>query len=151
MPPATPPPCSNRDNTVVTSGGPPPAAASAGKACGCCSCAAKNSSRISDIFAGSFLISFNCAAAPKSPWQNAYVERLIGTLRRDLLDHVIVLDEHHLKRMVDEYLTYYHDSRTHLGLGKECPTSRPVQSGPGEIIGSPRVGGLHHRYDRSAA
>ena len=91
--------------------------------------------------------------AARSPWQNAYVERWIGTLRRDMLDHVIVLNELHLLRLLREYVTYYHDDRTHLGLAKDTPIHRDVERPDkgANIIGLPRVGGLHHRYTRKAA
>lgn len=85
----------------------------------------------------------------RSPWQNGACERVIGTLRRDLLDHVIVLNESHLRRLLKNYLRYYHDDRTHLGLAKDCPRRRPVDSRPDEcsqVGGFPRCGGLHHRY-----
>ena len=91
--------------------------------------------------------------APRSPWQNPYVERMIGTLRRDCLDHVIVLDERHLRRVLREYLdAYYHPVRTHLSLGKDSPFSRPVQPPRmGDVVSFPVLGGLHHRYERHAA
>jgi transposase InsO family protein len=87
--------------------------------------------------------------APRSPWQNPYVERVISSIRRDILDHVIVLNEPHLRRLLTEYLTYYHRFRTHLALAMDCPVPRPV--GPpecGEVIAVPEVGGLHHHYER---
>jgi putative transposase len=90
--------------------------------------------------------------APRSPWQNPYVERLIGTLRRDCLDHVIILNEKHLRRLLQGYLAYYHNFRTHLSLEKDCPESRPVElPDQGQIVEFPMVGGLHHRYSRLAA
>ncbi len=90
--------------------------------------------------------------APRSPWQNPYVERLIGSVRRECLDHVIVLNEQHLRRILVSYLDYYHRSRTHLSLGKDTPDGRSVQPGStGEIVAFPQVGGLHHRYERLAA
>jgi transposase InsO family protein len=90
--------------------------------------------------------------APRSPWQSPYVERLIGSVRRECLDHVIVLNQAHLYRLLKAYFAYYHRSRTHLGLGKDAPALRPVQ-GPeeGKIVAFPQVGGLHHRYERLAA
>jgi transposase InsO family protein len=88
--------------------------------------------------------------APRSPWQNPYVERLIGSVRRECLDHVIVLNERHLRRILVSYLDYYHRSRTHLSLGKDTPEGRPVR-GTGKIVAFPKVGGLHHRYERLAA
>jgi len=90
--------------------------------------------------------------APRSPWQNPYVERLIGTLRRECLDHVMVLNEAHLRRLLRDYLTYYHRCRTHLSLEKDSPESRPVERpDQGGIVEMPMVGGLHHRYTRRAA
>ncbi len=90
--------------------------------------------------------------APRSPWQNPYVERVIGSIRRDCLNHVIVLNERHLRRILVSYLDYYHRSRTHLSLGKDTPEGRSVQpGGTGEIVAFPQVGGLHHRYERLAA
>jgi transposase InsO family protein len=90
--------------------------------------------------------------APRSPWQNPYVERLIGSVRRECLNHVIVLNERHLRRILVSYLDYYHRSRTHLSLGKDTPEGRSVQSsGTGKVVAFPQVGGLHHRYERLAA
>jgi len=85
----------------------------------------------------------------RSPWQNGTAERWVGSCRRDLLDHVIVLNERHLKRLMREYIGYYHEDRTHLGLAKDTPAGRPVAraSGNGSRIQSfRRLGGLHHRY-----
>jgi transposase InsO family protein len=91
-------------------------------------------------------------SSPASPWQRAYVERLIGSIRRDCLDHVIVLGEGHLRKILKSYLEYYHRSRTHLALSKDAPEPRTVQPpGMGEIVELPQVGGLHHRYVRRAA
>ena len=91
-------------------------------------------------------------SAPRSPWQNPYVERLIGTLRRECLDHVIVLNETHLRLLLRDYLTYYHRCRTHLSLEKDAPEPRPVdRPDQGSIVAIPMVGGLHHRYTRLAA
>ena len=91
-------------------------------------------------------------SAPASPWQRAYVERLIGSIRRDCLDHVIVLGEGHLRRILRSYLEYYHHSRTHLALSKDAPESRSVQPPElGDIMELPQGGGLHHRYERRAA
>jgi putative transposase len=88
----------------------------------------------------------------RSPWQNPYVERVIGSIRRECLDHVIVLSERHLRSVLSDYFAYYHGSRTHLGLGKDCPTPRPVEPPDlGFIHSEPMVGGLHHRYFREAA
>jgi hypothetical protein len=89
-------------------------------------------------------------AAPRSPWQNPYVERLIGSIRRDCLNHFVILNARHLKRILASYFVYYHGSRTHLGLDKQCPIPRQVSS-IGRIITIPQLGGLHHRYDRVAA
>ena len=90
--------------------------------------------------------------APQSPWQNPYVERLIGSIRRECLDHVIILGERHLRRILQSYVDYYHDSRTHLSLAKYFPEPREVQPPEmGEVIELPQVGGLHHRYERRAA
>jgi transposase InsO family protein len=91
-------------------------------------------------------------SAPRSPWQRAYVERVIGTLRRECLDHVIVINEESLRRILRLYLDYYHHSRTHLSLDKDTPESRPVQRPEaGRIVAIPEVGGLHHRYERRVA
>ena len=90
--------------------------------------------------------------APRSPWQNPYVERLIGSVRRECLDHSIILNERHLRRILGSYLDYYHGSRTHLSIGKDTPDGRPVQpAGSGTVVSLPKVGGLHHRYERLAA
>jgi putative transposase len=90
--------------------------------------------------------------APRSPWQNPYVERLIGTLRRECLDHVVVLNGTHLRRLLRDYLTYYHRDRTHLSLEKDAPEPRAVaRVDQGRIVETPLVGGLHHRYTRQAA
>ena len=90
--------------------------------------------------------------AARSPWQNPYAERLIGSVRRDCLDHVIVLDEVHLRRVLATYFEYYNRSRCHLSLNGDPPASRTVQ-GPeqGRVVAVPEVGGLHHRYERRAA
>ncbi len=89
---------------------------------------------------------------PRSPWQNAYAERFIGSLRRECLDHVIVFNERHLGRILSDYRRYYNRSRTHLGLQKDAPERRAVHDRDlGEVIAFPEVGGLHHRYERRAA
>ena len=89
--------------------------------------------------------------APRSPWQNPYCERLIGSIRRECLDHVIVLNEAHLKRILSSYFRYYHDSRPHLSLDHNSPTPREVEAPAlGEVISIPKVGGLHYRYSRAA-
>jgi putative transposase len=91
--------------------------------------------------------------APRSPWQNPYVERLIGSIRRECLDHVIILSERHLRRVLSSYFQYHHEARTHLSLSKDCPRPRAVQlpCRGNNIIAFPEVGGLHHRYERRAA
>ena len=90
--------------------------------------------------------------ARKSPWQNGYVERVIGSVRRECLDHVIVFNRKHLRRLLKEYLEYYHEARTHLGLRKDSPVPREVEPpGAGDVVAEPMVGGLHHRYYRKAA
>jgi putative transposase len=88
--------------------------------------------------------------APRSPWQNPYVERVIGSIRRECLDHVIIVNERHLRRVLRTYVAYYERSRTHLALGKDAPMERAVQPN-GCIVVRPEVGGLHHRYERQAA
>src|SRR5215471_8657539 len=91
-------------------------------------------------------------SAPRSPWQRAYVERVIGTIRRECLDHVIVFNEVSLHRTLDSYLDYYHRSRTHLSLAKDSPEPRRVQPPEmGSVVAISQVGGLHHRYERRAA
>src|SRR5262249_29920694 len=91
-------------------------------------------------------------SARASPWQNPYVERLIGSIRRECLDHMIALNAPHLRRILTIYGRYYHRSRTHLGLEKDAPDPRPVSlPSTGPIIATPEVGGLHHRYERQAA
>lgn len=87
---------------------------------------------------------------PRSPWQNPYVERLIGSIRRDLLDHLIVIDAPHLERLPRFYLDYYHRSSNHLALGKDPPEHRAVER-LGKIVALPQLGGLHHRYTLLAA
>jgi hypothetical protein len=90
--------------------------------------------------------------APQSPWQNPYVERLIGSIRRELLDQVIVLNERHLTRLLQSYLDYYHDYRTHRALDMDTPVPCPVQLPEfGRVRAVPEVGGLHHHYERIAA
>jgi transposase InsO family protein len=90
--------------------------------------------------------------APRSPWQNAYAERVIGSIRRECLDHVLVMNETGLSRILSEYLAYYHQSRTHLSLAKDSPHPRPIALATlGQVVAIPLVGGLHHRYDRRAA
>jgi len=89
--------------------------------------------------------------APRSPWQNCYVERVIGSIRRECLNHLIVINDNHLRRILKDYFRYYHESRTHLSLDKDTPAFRAVQSNQSErIVQIPQVGGLHHRYERRA-
>jgi putative transposase len=91
-------------------------------------------------------------SAPRSPWQRAYIERLIGTIRRECLDHVIVFNERCLHQHLQRFIAYYHESRTHLALAKDTPVPRPVQATDvGRVVAIPQVGGLHHRYERRAA
>lgn len=90
--------------------------------------------------------------APASPWQNAYCERVIGTLRRDCLDHVVAVNEQQLKRVLDSYVVYYNRTRTHLSLAKDAPISRePYLTRGGTVVAFPEAGGFHHRYERIAA
>jgi putative transposase len=90
--------------------------------------------------------------AARSPWQNPFAERLIGSIRRECLNHIIVLGERHLKWILKRYFRYYLDARTHLSLEKDSPNSRIVQSPVlRHIVQIPEVGGLHHRYERRAA
>jgi hypothetical protein len=106
------------------------------------------------IFSGldAFLATFGIegkATAFRSPWQNGVVERMNQTLRRELLDHVIPLGEGHLRRLIREFLHYYHQDRTHLGLEKDSPQGRPIEQKPvcaTRLIALPRCGGLHNRY-----
>jgi putative transposase len=88
--------------------------------------------------------------AARSPWQNAFVERVIGSIRRECLDHAVVLNHRHLTRLLRKYFDYYHRCRTHLSLDKDAPEPRAVVN-QGTIIAIPQVGGLHHRYERVAA
>ena len=90
--------------------------------------------------------------APQSPWQNPFAERLIGSIRRECLDHVLVLSERHLRRILTRYFAYYHRARTHLSLQKDAPDVRPIERPEmGKVVQIPEVGGLHHRYVRRAA
>src|SRR4029077_3334614 len=86
--------------------------------------------------------------SPRSPWQNACVERLIGTLRRDCLDHILIVGERHLRRVLTSYSLYYNETRTNLGLSKDAPLGRALQRS-GTILTTPVLCGLHHRYARS--
>ena len=91
-------------------------------------------------------------STPRSPWQRAYVERVIGSIRRECLDHLIAFNETSVRRILGSYVEYYHRSRTHLALGKDSPEPRSVQSPEmGPVVALPKVGGLHHRYERRAA
>ncbi len=91
-------------------------------------------------------------SAPRGPWQRAYVERVIGSIRRECLNHMIVFNEASLYHHVKMFVSYYHQTRTHLGLDKDTPEARPAQSPDlGPVIAVPQVGGLHHRYERRAA
>lgn len=85
----------------------------------------------------------------RSPWQNGVAERWVESCRRDLLDHVIPFNERHLKRLLSEYVRYYHLDRTHLGLQKDTPHARPTAKSVPQckVVSLPRLGGLHHRYD----
>ena len=89
-------------------------------------------------------------SAPRSPWQNLYVERLIGSIPRECLDHVVVADESSSRRLLKSYMDYYHASRTHLSLEKDSPIPRSMMPGDKRIVSIPQVGGLHHRYERAA-
>ena len=85
----------------------------------------------------------------RSPWQNGVVERFISTVRHELLDHVIVLGESHLRGLLEEFIGYYHEDRTHLGIGKDTPHGRPADTRSAQsatVVSLPRVGGLHRRY-----
>src|SRR6266481_507484 len=91
-------------------------------------------------------------SAPRSPWQRAYIERVIGSVRRECLDHMIVFHETSLRRTLTSYFDYYHRSRTHLSLGKDAPEPRAIHPPEmGSVVALPLVGGLHHRYERRAA
>jgi putative transposase len=90
--------------------------------------------------------------APRSPWQNPYAERLIGSIRRECLDHVVVFSEAHFRRLLTRYCDYYHHWRTHLSLAMDCPDTRPVHPpAQGAVVAFPEVGGPHHHYERLAA
>ena len=89
--------------------------------------------------------------APRSPWQKPFVERVIGSIRRECLDHMIIWNERHLLRILRSYLSYYHESRTHLSLQRNAPNPREIEPrSRGEVVAIPQVGGLHHRYTRAA-
>ncbi|WP_428130517.1 integrase core domain-containing protein [Candidatus Binatus soli] len=90
--------------------------------------------------------------APRFPWQNAYVERVIGSIRRECLDHIVIFNERHLRRVLSSYVDYYQRTLTHLSLEKDCPDPRPIMPRRiGKVIAISQVGGLHHRYERLAA
>jgi hypothetical protein len=91
--------------------------------------------------------------AIRSPWQNGIAERFVGSCRRDQLDHVIVANKRHLKRLMSEYVRYYNEYRTHLGLAKETPARRAAvatANSNSRVVSMLRLGGLHHRYDHAA-
>lgn len=89
--------------------------------------------------------------SPRSPWQTPYVERLIGSIRRECLDHMIIISDNHLRRILSSYFDYYHNSRTHQSLDRNAPFPRNVESrNNGRVIAIPKVGGLHHHYMRAA-
>ena len=90
----------------------------------------------------------------RSPWQNGVAECWVGSCRRDLLEHVIVFNEAHLRRLVRDYIRYYHEDRTHDGLGKDTPDRRPLEprkQQEAKLVSLPRLGGLHHRYQWTLA
>ena len=86
----------------------------------------------------------------RSPWQNGVAERWVGSCRRDLLDHIVALNERHLKRLLSEYVRYHHEDRTHLGLEKGTPEGRIRSEASARVLSQERLGGLHHRYNRAA-
>ncbi len=89
--------------------------------------------------------------APQSPWQNPYAERVIGSIRRECLDHLIILSERHLRNILKEYIRYYNESRPHLSLERNAPIPRGIESpSRGPVVAIPQVGGLHHLYTRAA-
>jgi putative transposase len=85
----------------------------------------------------------------RTPWQNGVAERWLGSRRRELLDHIIAPNERHLRRLLSEFVSYYHDDRTHIGLGKETPGCRIRSAATGQVIACSRLGGLHRRYGRA--
>jgi putative transposase len=90
--------------------------------------------------------------ASRSPWQNAFVERVIGSIRRECLDYIVIFNERHLCRVLSTYIDFYHQTRTHLSLDKDCPEPRPVMPPRiGRVVAIPQVNGLHYRYERLAA
>ena len=104
------------------------------------------------LFTVGVRIRLNPVSVTRGRQQNAYAERVIGSIRRECLDHVIVVSTEGLHRVLTAYIGYYLRSRTHLALGKDAPVTRPVSPlSAGRIVATPEVGGLHHRYDRIAA
>jgi putative transposase len=90
--------------------------------------------------------------AARCPWQNAFVERVIGSIRRECLDYIVIFNERHLRRLLSTYIDYYHQTRTHLSLDKDCPDPRPVMPPRiGRVVAIPQVNGMHYRYERLAA
>jgi transposase InsO family protein len=85
--------------------------------------------------------------SPGAPWQNAYAERLIGSIRRECTDHLIVVNEDHLRRILAKFAAYYNNARTHVSLGKDAPYTRPIERF-GTVVAHAILGGLHHRYTR---
>jgi len=95
---------------------------------------------------------YEVLTAPHSPWQNPFAERRIGSIRRECLEHVLVFNERHARRLLTHYFAYYHHARTHLALYKDAPDVRPIEPpATGTVVQLPEVGGLHHRYVRRAA
>jgi transposase InsO family protein len=89
--------------------------------------------------------------APRSPWQSPYVERIIGSIRRECLNHVIIFNERHLRKVLKSYAKYYHEARTHLSLDKQSPVPRSIETPyQGKVVAISHVGGLHHEYRRAA-
>ena len=89
--------------------------------------------------------------APRSPWQNPYVERIIGSIRRECINHVIIFNERHLRKVLKAYVTYYHEARTHLSLDKQSPVPRSIETPEqGKVVAISHVGGLHHEYRLAA-
>jgi Integrase core domain len=94
---------------------------------------------------------FTVPTLPQSPFQNPYAERVIGSIRRECLDHLIIIGEDHLRRILRDYIDYYHNSRPHQALERNSPTPRKIEAPvKGKVISIPQVGGLHHRYRRAA-
>jgi putative transposase len=107
---------------------------------------------VTDEISGRHNESVEIPIAPRSPWQNGYAERFVGSLRRECLDHVIALNERQVYRFVSNYARYHNRARTHLALAKDAPEPRRIQArATGRIVAFPEVGGLHHRYERVAA